>query len=117
MAEHAQTRDAEAYQRFVALFRSSTVGVVVTGTPVPDAPGGFVSDGTLAVRRTGHGDGRQRILTFADPEVFARRFGPVFNAGMSGDALLRMAADDRECAGILVNSATAETSVIISSVH
>ena len=114
MADHAQDRDPLLYERFVALFRTSTVGVVMSGTPVRDERGGLVSDGTLGVGRTDYGDGQQRILTYADPEAFARKFGPQFNAGMAGEALLRMAADDPECQGILVNSAVHEQSVIIS---
>ena len=114
MAEHAQDQDPAAYRRFLTLFRTSVVGVVMSGTPVPDEHGRPTSDGTLGVSRTDYGDGRQRLLTFADPEAFARNFGPQFNAGLAGDVLLRMAADDPDCEGILVNSATRPSSVVIS---
>ncbi|MEU4156980.1 hypothetical protein [Actinoplanes sp. NPDC026670] len=113
ITEYLTDRSADAYDRFVSRFRESVAGVVVSGDPVPDEQGNLVSDGTLGVGRTEHG-GQSRILTYADPEAFARRYGPRFNAGISGEVLLRMAADDPECAGILVNSATEETSVVIS---
>jgi hypothetical protein len=114
MADHALAQDPTAYQRFVTLFRSSTVGVVMSGTPVQDEQGSLKSDGTLGVGRTDYGDGQWRILTFADPEAFTRKFGPQFNAGMSGEVLLRLAADDPECQGILVNSAIQQSSIVIS---
>ncbi|MBB3095952.1 hypothetical protein FHR83_003622 [Actinoplanes campanulatus] len=115
MAEHIHSQDQAAYERFVALFRTSTIGVVVTGTPVPDDQGRLMSDGTLGVGRTDYGDGQARILTFADPEAFLRNYGPRFNAGVSGEVLLRMAAGDPKCRGILVNSAIEENSIIIDS--
>ncbi|WP_436535393.1 hypothetical protein [Actinoplanes sp. HUAS TT8] len=114
MAEHVRDEDAATYERFVVLFRSSIVGVRVSGTPVPDGQGGLVSDGSVGVGRTDYGDGQWRLLTFADPEAFARKYGPQFNAGMSGEALLGIAAGDPECQGILVNSAIHDNSVIIS---
>ncbi|GGN65100.1 hypothetical protein GCM10010112_26040 [Actinoplanes lobatus] len=113
MAEHVQGQDQTTYGRFVALFRTSTVGVVVAGTPVQDNQGRLMSDGTLRVGRTAYGDGQSRILTFADPEAFIRNYGPRFNAGVSGEDLLRIAASDPECRGILVNSAIEENSIVI----
>jgi hypothetical protein len=68
---------------------------------------------TVRAGRTDHG-GSARLLAFADPEVALRNFGPRFNAGISGAVMLRMAADDPSCEGILVNSATSEFSLGIS---
>jgi hypothetical protein len=113
MSEHAATGTPESYERFLALFRGSTVGIVAVGTPASDSRGRFIADGGIGAGRTTHGDGRPRILAYADPEVALRNFGPRFNAGLSGEVLLQMAANDPDCDGILVNSATSEISLVI----
>jgi hypothetical protein len=113
MSEYAETRTPESYERFLASFRGSTVGFVAVGTPASDSRDRFVADGGLGAGRTTHGDGRPRILAYADPEVALRNFGPRFNAGLSGEVLLQMAANDSDCDGILVNSATSEISLVI----
>ncbi|MEV4134141.1 hypothetical protein AB0J72_18465 [Dactylosporangium sp. NPDC049742] len=114
MGEHAATRSPESYERFVTLFRTSTVGIVTNGTPVLDASGRLVAGSDLGAGQTTHGDGKARILTFADPEAALRNFGPRFNVGVSGAVVLQMAATDADCEGILVNSATEEVSLVIS---
>ncbi len=53
------------------------------------------------------------VLAFADPKAFAVRFGRSFNAALVGEALLATALLNPECAGVLVNSALAEVSVVI----
>jgi hypothetical protein len=103
MTEHAETDAPESYERFLALFRTSTIGIVAIGTPSQDPDGRFRADGNLGAGRTTHGDGRPRILAFADPDAALRNFGPRFNAGVSGKVLLQMAAADPDCEGILVN--------------
>ena len=113
MTEHAETDAPESYGRFLALFRASTIGIVAIGTPSQDPHGRFGADG-LGAGRTTHGDGRPRVLAYADPEAALRNFGPRFNAGVSGEVLLQMAAADSDCEGILVNSAVREISLIIS---
>jgi hypothetical protein len=114
MAEHLDTGTAESYERFLALFRGSVVGIVAIGTPAQDPNGRFFADGNLGAGMTTYGDGQQRLLAYADPEAALRNFGPRFNAGLSGEVLLQMAVTNPECEGILVNSATHEISVIIS---
>jgi hypothetical protein len=113
MAEYAETRSPECFERFLALFRSATVGFVAVGAAHTEDPGSVVADGDLGAGRTTYGDGRPRLLAYADPEVALRNFGPRFNAGMSGEVLLQIAATDADCHGILVNSATREISLII----
>ncbi|MFG2058395.1 hypothetical protein ACGFI9_30665 [Micromonospora sp. NPDC048930] len=113
MAEHAETRTPESYERFLTLFRASVIGIVATGTASQDPQGQLRTDGNFGAGGTTHGDGRRRILAYADPEAALRNFGPRFNAGLSGEVLLQMAAADPECEGILVNSATQEISLII----
>ncbi|WP_346125326.1 hypothetical protein [Micromonospora coerulea] len=114
MTEHAETKTPESYERFLALFRASSIGVVAIGAPAQDADGRFIAGGDLGAGRTTHGDGRPRVLAYADPEAALRNFGPRFNAGLSGEVLLQMAAADPDCEGILVNSAIREISLIIS---
>ncbi|MDP9795483.1 hypothetical protein J2S43_003995 [Catenuloplanes nepalensis] len=109
LAAYAGNRTDENWGRLVDVFRNSIVGAVGAG-PVS---GGRAGAG-FGVSRTTHGDGRQRILTFADPPVYARTFGQHFNVGVPGSVLLEMAAGDLDCAGILINSATSETSVVIT---
>jgi hypothetical protein len=114
MAEHSDTRSPESYERFLALFRASVIGIAARGAVTQDARGRSVAGTNLGAGKTTHGDGRQRLLAFADPEAAFRNFGPRFNAGVPGEVLLRMAASDADCEGILVNSATQEISLIIS---
>ena len=114
MAEHSDTRSPESYERFLAMFRASVIGIVAVGAVEQDARGQYVAGKNLGAGRTTHGDGRPRLLAYADPEVALRNFGPRFNGGVAGEVLLRMAASDADCEGILVNSATQEISLIIS---
>lgn len=114
MAEHSDTRSPESYERFLELFRASVIGIVAVGAVRQGAHGQPVAGSSLGARRTTHGDGRSRLLAYADPEAALRNFGPRFNAGIAGEVLLRMVASDTECEGILVNSATQEISLIIS---
>jgi hypothetical protein len=114
MAVHAETGTGESYDRFMELFRTSVVGVAMEGLPVPDEQGNLVAAGGVSVEMSTHGDGRSRILAYADPEVFLVNFGPQFNAGLVGEVLLTMAASDPDCAGVLVNSATQEISLVIA---
>jgi hypothetical protein len=115
MGEHAATRSPESYEQFLALFRAATVGIVASGTPVLDSSGRLVAGSDFGAGSTTHGDGKARILTFADPEAALRNFGPRFTAGVPGAVVLQMAATDPDCHGILVNSATAELSLVIST--
>lgn len=113
ITEHAETNTPDSYDRFLALFRASTIGIVAVGTPMQDSQSQIRADGSLGAGRTTYGDGRPRILAYADPEAALRNFGPRFNAGLSGEVLLQMAAVDSESEGILINSATREISLII----
>lgn len=114
MGAHAETGTGDSYDRFIALFRTSVVGIAIEGMPVPDDEGHLVSDGEISAYMTTHGDGRSRIVAYADPEVFLVNFGPRFNAGVPGEVLLGMAASDPDCEGVLVNSATQEISLVIA---
>jgi hypothetical protein len=110
MATHARADTAQSYAAFVEMFRNSVIGIVGVGSVEPDGRAG----GDFSAGRTTHGDGRPRILAFADPQVASQVAGSQCNAGVPGAVLLRMAADDPSCEGILVNSATEPTSIIIS---
>lgn len=113
MAEHSVARSPESYGRFLALFRASVIGIVAIGA-VHNAHGQSVAGSNVGAGKTTHGDGRPRLLAYADPEAALRNFGPRFNVGVAGEVLLRMVASDDDCEGILVNSATQEISLIIS---
>ncbi|GAB7038669.1 MULTISPECIES: hypothetical protein [Catenuloplanes] len=110
LAAYAGDRTDENWAHLIGVFRNSIVGAVGSGPVAADGTSGA----GFGVGRTTHGDGRPRILTFADPPVYARTFGRRFNVGVPGSVLLEMAAGDLDCAGILINSAISETSVVIS---
>ncbi|GAA2398799.1 hypothetical protein Cme02nite_07610 [Catellatospora methionotrophica] len=114
MTAHADSGTPESYDRFIALFRASTVGVLSDNLPEPEGRTSVTSAGDIRVSSTAYGDGRDRIMTFADPEVFLRTYGPRFNAGIAGEVLLRMAAASPNGHGVLVNCATREISLLIS---
>ncbi|QJW93784.1 hypothetical protein FTUN_1295 [Frigoriglobus tundricola] len=105
---------SDGWARFLDGFRKSQVGVVVVG--VPARTGGEVvsaANQPVSIGLTRHADGRPMALAFADPVAFAARFGRPFNASMAGAAVLSTVLLNPECAGVLVNSARAEVSVVI----
>jgi SseB protein N-terminal domain len=110
MHTHVQANTAETYAAFVELFRNSVIGIVGVGAVDEGDRAG--ADFTAA--QTTHGDGKPRLLTFADPEVASQVPGSPCNAGVAGAVLLQMVADDPSVEGILVNSATEPISIIIS---
>jgi hypothetical protein len=114
IAAHVANGSPETWAEFLTGFCKSQVGVGVVGVP-PDAVGEFVSttDRPLSVHLTRHAGGRLMALAFADPVAFAARFGRPFNAGLTGHALLATVMLNPNCAGVLVNSALAELSVVI----
>lgn len=102
------------YIQFVQEFRRSTLGVIAEGPPE-----GFTGDFTstaekpIAVGSTVDAEGRSVVLAFADPPAFALRFGPQFNATISGEKLLETVLINPDSHGILVNSAKKEVSAVI----
>jgi hypothetical protein len=82
---------------------------------IPLMPAGFVTtaEQPLSVGSTLHVGGRPMVLAFADPEAFAARFGQPFNASLAGEVLLATVLLNPDCAGVLINSALAEVSVVI----
>jgi hypothetical protein len=114
IAAHTSSGSSESWAPFLDKFRKSQVGVVAVGVPAGSA-GEFVStaDQPVSVGLTRHAGGRPMALAFADPEAFAARFGRPFNAALAGEALLATVLLNPECAGVLVNSALAEVSVVI----
>ncbi|HEX7314380.1 MAG TPA: SseB family protein [Pyrinomonadaceae bacterium] len=110
-AASGQPRD---WARFVEAFRTSQLGVMVSGaSEYPSGTFVVTEDQPMSVGLTTHAGGRPMVLAFADPAAFERRFGRQFNALMTGDDLLATALANPACAGVLVNSALAEISVVI----
>ena len=114
MAEHADAGGQESYGRFLRLFAGSVVGIVGVGAMPHDRPGQPPTVGGFGAGRTTYGDGRSRILTFADPEIASQVPGSQCNAGIPGQVLLQMAVVDPDCVGILVNCATRPISLLIT---
>jgi hypothetical protein len=114
IAAHITSGSMESWAQFLEGFRKSHLGLVAMGAPAGTA-GEIVSsaDRPISIGLTRHAGGRPMALAFADPESFAVRFGQPFNALMAGEALLATALFNPECAGVLVNSALAEVSVVI----
>jgi hypothetical protein len=117
IAAHRAKGTSQSYARFLDGFRGAMLGVVAAGLP-KGAAGEVVSCASqpVSVGMTQHAGGRPMVLAFADPVAFARRFGAQFNAEISGEALLATALLNRECQGVLVNSALADVSIVIDRV-
>src|SRR5262245_20248765 len=113
IAGYRASRSAEIWGRFLDTFRMARLGVIATGGTA-DATDGFVStdEHPISVGMTEDADGRPLVLAFADPVAFTERFGVQFNAEISGEAILGTVLSNRECQGVLVNSALAEMSII-----
>jgi hypothetical protein len=111
--ESKRNNTDQNFIRFVEAFRRSMVGVVALGIP-DDAVGTFVTtvEHPVGLGKTAHG-GRPRILAFADPPAFARKFGQQFNAEVSGEVVFATVLRTPESEGILVNSAKEKLSVVI----
>ncbi len=114
IAAHMASGTPETWARFLDIFRKSEVGIHAIGVP-EGATGEFVTTANqpLSVGLTGHAGGRPLALAFADPPAFALRFGQPFNAGLTGEAVLATVLANPDCAGVLVNSALDEMSVVI----
>jgi len=114
IAAHVASGSSRTWIKFLEAFRTARVGVFAEGVPA-GTTGDFVStaERPITVGVTRHNDGKSRVLAFADPVAFAARFGQPFNAELVGEALLATALSNPECAGVLVNSALAERSVVI----
>jgi hypothetical protein len=114
LAAHIASGSSECWAQFLEQFRKSQVGVVATGVP-EGTSGHFAStaDRPVSVGLTQHAGGRPMVLAFADPQAFAARFGRPFNAALAGEALLATVMRNPDCAGVLVNSASSEISVVI----
>ena len=111
---HSANGSSETWAQFLEGFRQAQLGVIAIGLPAGATGKHSSSAGqALSVGLTLHASGRPMALAFADPIAFAARFGQPFNATMFGNALLKTMLHNPECAGVLVNSAVAEVSVVI----
>jgi hypothetical protein len=115
IAAHMASGSPEAWAQFLDGFRKSQVGVVAVGGERGSAAREFVSTANqpVSVGLTRHAGGLPMALAFADPAAFVARFGQPFNAALVGEALLATVLLNPDCAGVLVNSALAEVSVVI----
>ena len=111
---HVRTPTPAIFKAFLEQFRRSELGVIAAGMPA-----GVTQYTTTAQRPVGLGQtrdatGRQMVLAFADPTVFAKNYGTKFNVTMYGDDIFATALKNRKCNGILVNCALAEFSMVIN---
>lgn len=115
LIQYAKDRTPSNYEKLCQTFTTAIVGVCAEGTPEGQA-GMFqsTSENPFRVASTSYGDGQSRVLAFADPEAFAKKFGPKFNALMRGIDVCNVVKHSPGCAGILLNNANEETSFVFS---
>lgn len=109
-----KSRSRESYARFLEAFFSATVGVRASGAPKGTlADCAVTREHPVLISSSVDAHGRRVVLVYADPPAFRRNFGSRFNAEMTGEGALQTALASPECAGVRVNSATEEVSVVI----
>lgn len=114
MRTYQESTSIEDFDALVEYFATVAVGVHLSGLAPQATERNLVAgDGEVSVGNTIHGDGKSRVVAFADPREFNRRFGPKCNGEMLGMTLFEVVLHNPSCHGILVNSAVAESSVII----
>jgi len=102
----------EKYEHLLSVFSQSSVGVLVAGAPEGHPGGTLKADGErISLGSSEHGDGKSRILAFADPKEFIANFGQRFNGEMLGEEVFKVALHNQACGGILLNSARAPISL------
>jgi hypothetical protein len=109
-----QTWDEELFRTLLRQMVTDQVGVVVTNIRAP-LEGRVTSTKAepLSLGNTTYGDGKSRLLAFADPRLFRGRYGDKFNAEISGLDLFKTALANESCFGVLVNGALSPHSVAI----
>lgn len=114
MCTYQESLSIEHFDALVERLATTAVGVHLFGVAPPEAERNLVADGKgISLASTTHGDGKSRLVAFADPREFNRRFGPKCNGEMLGKTLFEVVLHNPDCHGILINSATSETSVVI----
>ena len=106
---HFNSRTQDSFADFLKAFRCAVVGVMALGIP-PGTVGDFISTPEHPPTSLGSSpdsEGRGMVLAFADPDAFVQTFGAVFNAKMSGEAVLQTVVFNPACYGLRVNSAKA----------
>ncbi len=104
----------EKLEMLLHTFRQTTVGINAFNVP-KEYLGMTVqteSEG-ITLGSTTHGDGKSRVMAYADPRQFIAKFGQKFNGEMLGEEVIRVALHNPSCVGILLNSAFSEISVAI----
>jgi hypothetical protein len=104
----------ELFKTFLRVFAASRLGVIVVSAPDGEA-GEVISTKSqpFTLGSSAHGDGRSRILAFADPQLFRMQYGEKFNGEMSGVDILKTALANPHCEGVLVNGASSTHSVAV----
>lgn len=105
--EYIHTGEVILYEDFLNAFVEASVGVLVIHAQAGNAPG---------LGSSVDPKGRRVLLVFADPDAFQLKYGARFNAEVNGASVLQTLMADPDCHGIQINSAQAETSLIIERV-
>jgi hypothetical protein len=106
--------DEELFRTLLRQMVGDQMGVMITNLREPiEGTVTSTESEPLHLGMTTYGDGKIRVLAFADPILFRGRYGDKFNAEMSGLDLFRGALANGTCAGVLVNSALSSHSVAI----
>jgi len=115
MEQYSHAKDSKLYNHFIQIFLRSKLGVQVSGGVEKDGKKlTSTSESPVQFKITNSGDGLSRILVYADPPVYAMRFGEEFNSIVSGDEILKIVVSIPDCAGAYVNSALKQSGMLIN---
>jgi hypothetical protein len=110
-----EARGGEDFEAMLALFLTSQIGIHAVNVPQGLQGQTVISKGEgIGLANTTHGDGKKRIVAFADPQEFIKRFGAKCNGEMLGGELIKVALHNTDCHGVLLNSARSEISTLLS---
>ena len=104
----------ERFQHLLAAFSHSSVGIMALSVPKEQFGKTFKTEGEeVSLASSQHGDGKSRVLAFADPKEFIANFCQKFNAEMKGEEVFKVVLHNPACGGILLNSASSPISIPI----
>jgi hypothetical protein len=101
------------YEHFLQVFLGSQLGVILKGIPQGLSGQYVAGKNELTAAMGSTPDGTKMLLACADRATFVQRHPQAFNAEVDAIALMKMALANRDCEGIMINSATSEHRILI----
>jgi hypothetical protein len=113
LMDEAFKGNSKSYKRFVEAFYRSEVGVIASN--VPENTYGKIVSTEERPLRVGLSEyhGGKYILVCADFFVYNKRYGGAFDGTMSGEDAFKTVLASSDLAGIQINSAKSEMSLLI----